>query len=149
MKTHAGRQRRGLTAVAVLVCLVVIAIISGALFKIGLAQRAQVRDQERRVQAEWLAQSGLERALARLAEKSDYAGESWEIPATEIGREEKGGEKPSRAAVVLIQVERAGSASGRRRVKVQADYPPDPPGRVRRSMQVEVELSTLKTGASR
>ena len=52
---------------AVLVCLVIVTLISGALLKVGLAHRDWVRGQERQLQAEWLAQAGLDRALARLA----------------------------------------------------------------------------------
>jgi len=63
--------RRGITAVAVLVCLVVVTLISGALLKVGLAHRAAVRAQERRIQAEWLAQAGLDRALFRLAASAE------------------------------------------------------------------------------
>ncbi len=60
-------QRRGLTAAAVLVCLMVVTLVSGVLVKQGVAYRQQVRSQERRLQAEWLAESGVERAFARLA----------------------------------------------------------------------------------
>ena len=63
MKVQSGRApRRGLTTVAVLICLVVILLISGVLLKIGVAHRDRVRAQERSLQAEWLAQAGLERA---------------------------------------------------------------------------------------
>ena len=41
-------NRRGLTAVAVLVCLVVVTLVSGVLLKVGLAHRDQVRSQEHR-----------------------------------------------------------------------------------------------------
>src|SRR5262249_50412500 len=108
------RQSRGLTAVAVLVCLVIITMISGAILKVGLAQRDQVRSQERRLQAEWLAESGIQRALARLALEPDYRGESWEISAQELGSSEP--------ALVTISVDRLVNHPARRRVRARADY---------------------------
>ncbi len=75
------RSRRALTTVAVLVCLIVISLIGAALLKVGLAQRNQVRSQEQRLQAEWLAESGLDRALGRLAADRSYLGEKWPIRA--------------------------------------------------------------------
>lgn len=143
--------RRGLTAVAVLVCLVIVTLISGVLLKIGLAHRDQVRSQQHRLQAEWLAQSGLDRGLSRLAADRAYSGESWKLSHRDLGLPEVAGQEQGPAAVVTIQVERAGSpgAAEQRLIKVQADYPPDLPRRTRHSTQVLVEPSALKTGASR
>jgi hypothetical protein len=145
------QRRRGLTAVAVLVCLIVITLVSGALLKVGIAHRDQVRSQEHRLQAEWLAQSGIDRALARLAAKPDYTGETWELAAADLGLPAETNPSSAPVAVVVIQVVRAPNASGRetRLVKVHADYPPDLPRRARHSLQILVELSALKTGASR
>ena len=63
MMTHNRSQDRprGLTVVAVLVCLIVIALVSSAVLRVGLAQRDFARSRERRLQAEWLVESGLER----------------------------------------------------------------------------------------
>src|SRR5690349_24829298 len=118
--TSAGRatpadRRRGIVSVAIIVCLVVLTMICGALLKAGLVERRLIADQERRLQAEWLAESGLQRALARLATSADYAGETWEIAAQELG-----GTAP---AVVRITVERPAAQPVRRRVRVEADYP--------------------------
>ena len=144
-------NRRGLTAVAVLVCLVVVTLVSGVLLKVGLAHRDQVRSQEHRLQAEWLAQSGLDRALARLAADRGYAGETWKLTHHDLGLGGSPGGEQGPAAVVTIKVERAGSpgASEQKLIKVQADYPPDLPHRARHSIQIQVELNSLKTGASR
>ncbi len=61
-RNRSSRTRRGLTVVAVIVCLIVITITSGAILKVGLAHRDFARSRERRLQAEWLLESGLERA---------------------------------------------------------------------------------------
>jgi hypothetical protein len=144
-------NRRGLTAVAVLVCLVVVTLVSGVLLKVGLAHRDQVRSQEHRLQAEWLAQSGLERALARLAADRGYEGETWKLTHHDLGLAGSPDGEQGPAAVVTIKVELAGSpgASEQKLIKVQADYPPDLPQRSRHSTQILVELNSLKTGASR
>ena len=150
MRVHPGKTpRRGLTTVAVLVCLVVILLISGVLLKIGVAQRDRVRAAEQSSQAEWLAQAGLDRALARLAASADYGGESWPLSCRDLGLPEASGSPTERAAAVLIKVEKPPGAAARRLIKVQADFPPDPPHRARRSMQLLVELGSLKTGGSR
>ncbi len=116
---------------AVLVCLLVLTLISGVLVKLGVAYRQQVRAQERRLQAEWLAESGVDRALARLAAKPDYKGEIWEIAAETLGR----------PAVVTIKVDPPTSPGDGRVVRVQADYPPDPPRRIRSTREVVVPNS--------
>jgi len=141
--------RRGLTAVAVLVCLVVVTLISGVILKVGLAHRNQVRAQERQIQAEWLAQAGLDRALFRLAESAGYTGESWLIAGTDLGLAGPVGPGSGPAARVQIAIEKASDSPRRRLIKVQADFPPDSPHRVRHSLQLQVELDSLKTGASR
>ena len=70
MRRKTGKPRRGLTVVAVLVCLLVITVLGAALLKLTLAERDGNRHLERRLQAEWLLESGLDRALARLAQES-------------------------------------------------------------------------------
>lgn len=119
-------KRRGLTAAAVLVCLMVVTIVSGVLVKQGVAYRERVRAQERRLQAEWLAESGVERAFSRLAAKPDYAGERWEIAAEALGQ----------PAVVTIEVDPPSAQNEERVVRVQADYPPEAPRRVRYTREV-------------
>ena len=67
---RAAKPSRGMTVVAVLVCLIILTLISGAVLKVSVAQRELARGQERRLQAEWLAESGAQRAIARLAARS-------------------------------------------------------------------------------
>jgi hypothetical protein len=137
--------------VAVLVCLIVITLISGALLKVGIAHRDQVRGQVGRLQAEWLAQSGIDRALARLSADPDYRGETWKLAPRDLDVSETPATDRGPAAIVLIKVEKPTSTSGgaRRLIKVQADFPPDLPRRARHSTQILVEPSSLKTGVSR
>ena len=87
---RARKPSRGMTVVAVLVCLIILTLISGAVLKVSVAQRELARSQERRLQAEWLAESGAERALARLARDRDYTGETWSLGARRPGPERAG-----------------------------------------------------------
>jgi len=146
--------RRALTTVVVLVCLIVITLIGAALLKVGLAQRNQVRSQEHRLQAEWLAESGLDRAVARLAADANYPGEEWPILALDLsvpagpapGRPAGGSAQP--AAMITITVDRVRENGNGRRIRVQADYPLDPPARSRHTKQMLIDLEPEKAGVA-
>ena len=125
-----NRPRRGMLAIAVLVCLVVLMLIAGALLRVGLVHRDQVRAQERRLQAEWLAEAGLRRALARLDADADYTGETWNIDARALGAAD--------AATVAIAIERPPRDPKARTIRVRADYPTDPNRRTRCSRQITI-----------
>jgi hypothetical protein len=126
-----ARPRRGAITIVVLVCLVVITAICGVLLRLGLDERRRICAEERRLQAEWLVQSGLERGASRLAAApGDYRGETWEISAADLG-----GPDPAR---VTIAVEPAGEDQGRRHIRVEADYPRDATERARASRRVAV-----------
>jgi hypothetical protein len=145
------RPRRGMTVVAILICLVVVTLVSGAVLKVGLAHKAGVRAQERRLQAEWLANSGLARAFARLAVDRDYAGEVWSIAAADLGLAQgpsssAAAKSDQAAARVTIIVDRAAPGAKSRRLRVQADYPADEPGRSRHSRELLIDLEKKKSG---
>jgi hypothetical protein len=123
-----NRPRRGMLAIAVLVCLLVLTIIAGALVRTGAAQRDEVRALERRLQAEWLAEAGIRRALARLEADPGYSGETWDIDARDLGAAD--------AAAVAIAVERPPGDAKARMIRVRADFPRDAPRRARCSRQV-------------
>ncbi len=126
------RPRRGMLAIAVLVCLIVLSLIAGALLRIGAAQRDEVRAEERRLQAEWLAEAGLRRALARLDADPGYSGETWSIDARELGAAD--------SATVEIAVERPPGDPRNRTIRACADYPRDPPRRARCTRQTTASL---------
>ncbi len=149
-----NRSRRAMTTVVVLVCLIVITLIGAALLKVGLAQRIQFRSQEHRLQAEWLAESGLDRALGRLAVDGDYVGEEWPIRAEELGvpvgpaTGQTGGSSAEPAARITIAVERVKEHTNRRRIRVQADYPLDLPARSRHTKLMLIDLEPDKAGVA-
>ena len=152
MMMHRSRfrtSRGGMASVVVLMCLVVVTLMSGVLVKVGMAHRDSVRAQERRLQAEWLAQAGLDRALFRLAVSAGYTGETWQLSPADLVPGATSGTESHQGAVVRIKVEPVGTGAEAKLIKVQADYPPDPPRRARHSLQVQVELGSLKRGVSR
>jgi hypothetical protein len=106
-----------------------------AILKTAVAERGAMETRQWQEQAAWLAESGLERAAARLAADPGYRGETWTIPAAELGGQD--------GAVVRIEVEPdAEQPERRRRVSVQADYPDDPRHRARRSKEIAVRLGS-------
>jgi hypothetical protein len=134
-------RRRGAIAVIVLVALILIALIGGTLLKLGTARRAQVQADERRLQAAWLAESGLERAAARLGEDRDYAGETWAVPPGDLG-----GRHGGRVVIAVTAVE---SKPGLRKVEARADYPAEAPLSARLRKQVMVNLGRMAPGEGR
>ncbi len=127
------RSQRGSISVCVLVCLIIITALSGALLRVGLAERNRLSGEERRLQAEWLAESGIERAVARLASsRGKYDGETWDLSGVELG-----GLFPGRVA---ITIEPVGSHADQRRVLVRADYPREATLRARISRTTVVDL---------
>src|SRR5688500_11477960 len=77
-------NRRGAVLVAVLVVMMVASLLLGAMLRTNRDEHRLLRIYQQRLQAQELAQAGLERAAARLAGDDAYAGEIWQIPAAEL-----------------------------------------------------------------
>jgi hypothetical protein len=133
---------RAMISVVVLVCLLVMTLICGSLLRLIHAQRALVRNQERTLQADWLAESALRRAVLRLNVDPAYRGETWKLSADDLG-----GRIPG---VVTIQVEprRDPQETSRRLVTVQADFPIELPQRIRTRRHVLVDVVPSGAGAA-
>jgi multidrug efflux pump subunit AcrA (membrane-fusion protein) len=132
------RNRRGAVLLIVLVCLIVITLVCVTLMRQGVAARGQVRAEERRLQAKWLAESGLERASARLANEADYQGETWTVSPDALG-----GPWPGRVTIVVAPVDGQGA---RRSVRVEADYPSGAALRARQRIETLIDLKSVPTG---
>ena len=128
---HIGAVRRGAVLVVVLVCLAVAAAMFVVLVKLAATGRQSMQTQCWRMQAQWLAESGLERAAARLAADAKYTNETWTLAAEELGGD---------AGVVRIRTEAVADQPNRRLVSVEADYPDDPQHRVRCNKQIVVDV---------
>ena len=94
-----NRPHRGMLAIAVLVCLLIVIAIAGTLIRAATAQRDEARAVERRLQAEWLAEAGLQRAIARLATalRREHPGQRTPPPAVRRDRSTGIAVRPSRA----------------------------------------------------
>ena len=128
---QAGR-RRGAVLLVALVAIAIASVIFLSLLRLSVADRRRVETELWAGQAMWLAESGLERAAARLAADAAYEGETWHLPADLLGTLYEG--------VVKIQVETIPDKPQRRLVHVEADYPDHPQQRARHSKQVVMQM---------
>lgn len=127
-------SRRGTAIVMAIVCLSVVALLSVGLLKLAVESRQLQAASATRLQADWLAESALDRALARLARDANYAGESWKLSAVELALT---GRSPDQAmAVVEIVVEPVAGQPEHRRVRTQVTYPLGDPQAVQSSRQI-------------
>ena len=124
-------HRRGAIMVAVILCLiVVVGLLVCVVKQVGMSRQAQQSSQQS-VQAGWLAEAGVERAAAHLAANAVYAGETWQIPAAELGGND--------AAEVRVKAEPMAGRPGQWRIRVEADYPTAPEFRCRRVKQIVID----------
>jgi len=128
-----SRTRRGIALVPAMVCLLLVGLLLTASLKMARTQKLAAHEAEKRAQAEWLAESGLSRAVARLVADKKYTGETWKVPGEALaGRAE---------ARVEIAVEPLAEKSGKRRIRVQASYPAgEASGRARQTKTLVVTI---------
>jgi Tfp pilus assembly protein PilX len=114
--THALRHnRRGAVLAAALVEFVVASsILFGVLHGVVDHQRQIIVDRQQ-LQTQWLAQAGLDRAVAQLRAANSYRGETWQVPAEELDG--------AAAAKVQITLETVADHPDDLRLTVQANYP--------------------------
>ena len=125
-------RRRGMVLIAVMACLAVVTLLCGVLLKLTLSEQRQARVQERRLQAEWLAESGIERAAAKLRDSPQYTGETWEPAAVELA--------PGTSGTITIEVELVDGRPDQRLVRVRADLLQDGVRQGRHSKEVQLKL---------
>lgn len=131
--SQATTTRRGAFAIVVLICLLMAGMIVAALFKMALLHDRQLSSEQKRLQAAWLADSGLDRAASRLAREPGYAGETWKIEPAQLGGAD--------AAVVVIRVQKHEADTGLRTIVVAATYPAEGPNHVRLTREVDVAVT--------
>lgn len=125
-------SRRGLLLVGVLGTLILLSLLVPVWLEHTALERRQVRTQQDRMQAEYLARAGGALAEARLAADADYAGETWRIVASELGG--------ANDAEIVIRIEPKPDEPARRRVIATAALPHAGPRRIQRQWQTEVTL---------
>jgi type II secretory pathway pseudopilin PulG len=117
---------------AVMVCLAITMALIVSWLKLATVEQRAARERQLSLQANWLAESALERAAGRLAANSNYTGETWSLSPVEIGG--------AAAGEVAIQVKPVAGRPRVRQVHVQADYPATGDHRHRRSKDLLVEI---------
>ena len=133
-------RRRGIVAAALVVALFVLVMLAGGLLRVAWLRHSELRAAERRLQAEWLAESALDRAAARLMADAGYRGETWAVPAEDLGGRDGGS--------VRIEVRPVPDHPDRRIVRARADYPTDEARRARRSRELTITLAPERKGDS-
>ena len=126
-----GWRRSGFVAVIALIGLLLTGMIGTSLVRLAITRHRQLQGQTLHVQAEWLAESGLERAAARLAADAGYSGETWDLTADSLGGRHAGR--------VVITIQRGDNDEGRVQVTAVADYPLDAAERARSRRAVRLE----------
>lgn len=109
----------GSVLICVLVCLLIVTGLAASMVKSALQARRFVRQQRQQVQAQFLLEAGIRRAVQKLNADAVFSGETWELDEEII---------PG-SAVVEIKV----SPDDVKTVEVIAQLPANSPLSVRRS----------------
>jgi hypothetical protein len=128
--------RSGMFLIMVLISLSVVMALAASWMRTISLERRHVRASADRLQAEFLAASGMRRAAAQLAADGGYAGETWRIDGESLGTVD--------GATVVIRVAADSAGPRRRRVTVEASYPDDPSRRARQTQQATIQLAAEK-----
>ena len=124
MRRRISTRRRGTALAFTLAVVTVLSALALLVTRSFVTLHQQRTHQQRELQADFLVESGLERAAARLAASPEYQGETWELPAKESGLS-------ANAQMVITIVEQ----SGKKRIHVKAAY-----GKPGRQVQAEREV---------
>lgn len=111
-------RRRGGALLAALVLLAVILLMMGAMLQQLAATQRAARLGGQKLQAQWLAESALDRAIAQRQLDSSYTGETWRPPSATAGE----------PGVARIEIQKVDDEDV---VTITADYPDHPQHRAR------------------
>jgi Tfp pilus assembly protein PilX len=126
------RRHRGMVLIVAIVLLTVATIIAASMLQSLAREHRQIRNHMRQLQAVWLTESAIERAVSELRQNSNYAGETWNVPADEMGDD--------LAASVEIKISQIEGIKGTRIVSVKADCSASSAHKIRHSKSVTVDL---------
>lgn len=124
VETHKSRHPRGAVSIWAIVCLLLVTAMGATLGRLALMGSRHMIQERRHSQAEWLLQSGWSLARARLRSNSDYQGETWQVPAAELGGAEAG------RVTIDVVASTSGSPAEQRQVQVVAEFPIDSAHRI-------------------
>lgn len=125
------RPARGIALLWVVALLTLVLLLVGVVARSLVAAHREQRDRFRQLQAEFLAESGLERAAAKLAQARDYPGETWSLAADD---------HLNAPATVVIAVETPADQPQQRRISITAQYGVSDVHRAVTSKQVTLTL---------
>ena len=118
--------RRAFAMAIALVVLLVVGLMGGVALKAILRSHRQTREEEQRVQAELLADSALDRAMAMLSADPGWKGETWGATL---------GDAMDASGEAVIRVE-PGADSAAVHIIVESIYPRDPIHRARATRDI-------------
>src|SRR5947209_2496337 len=128
MRLTAMGRRRGAAMVIALVTLLVITLLTATIVRSLLMHLRQTRVTAIQLQAAWIADAALGRAVAQVRANRQYDGVTWRVQTGNDNDAEHTG-------VADIRVARIGDGL---RIKIEARYPDDPTRRVRATRSLEV-----------
>jgi Tfp pilus assembly protein PilX len=107
-----------------LVTLLVVTLMAGVVFRAYLQNHRQLRREQDQAQAQWLADSAVDRALAQRKLNASYTGETWQVELPRASGEPAAG-------VATIKIEPTNDEPPAVQIKVEAHFPPDDPQGIR------------------
>ncbi len=130
-------HRRGAVLAAALVEFVVASAILFAVLQDVVRHHRQLMTGRQQIQTQWLAQAGVDRAIAQVRKSPEYRGETWRIPSDELD-----GASP---AQVTIHLNSIADHPDDLHLSVVAEYPTDS---IHNSLQTRESTIHLKQDAS-
>lgn len=128
--------RRGAALVIALICLLLVGVLGATLARTAVMQHEQVQQEVLQVQAEWLAESGVDRAVLRLRDDETYQREEW-LPAA------GGSGEPLGRVTIEVLASDGETDGGSRSIRVVADVPHDSEQRARVSRSLIVTVPAV------
>jgi membrane protein implicated in regulation of membrane protease activity len=130
--------RHGIALFIVLFAMFAAGAVLLTLSSAAATRLADIRDNRHRLQTDQLADAGVQRAIAQLRASGEYRGETWRVPADELGSD-----WPAEVKIEVTAPDE--SDKDKLQVSVQADYPPDEMYRTRRSRELLVSIKSQGT----
>jgi type II secretory pathway pseudopilin PulG len=118
MKQSLRPIRRGAILAVALATLLVVTLLAGVVVRGYLQSYRQLRQDQEKAQAEWLADSALARALAQRKLDANYAGETWQVELPRATGE------PA-PVVAIIRIQPATDQAQADEIQIEARFPAD------------------------
>jgi hypothetical protein len=134
-------HRRGAVLAAALVEFVVASAILFAVLQDVVRHHRQLMTGRQQIQAQWLAQAGVDRALAQLRKSPDYRGETWRIPSDELDGDSK--------AQVEIHLDPLADHPDDLHLFVVAEYPTNSIHNSRQTLESTIHLKQDASGETK